>query len=276
MFNSQIIDSDAFLDMPLSAQALYFHLAMRADDDGFVGNPRKILRMTGGNEDDFKLLVMKRFLLSFESGVVVIKHWLIHNLIRADLYKETQYKKEKSTLGLNENGAYTELRPGVIKIEKIKSPDWLKKRRGKLRTANGTQSAPRIDKDSIGKVSIGKDRLLLSGEDKTEENEAPTPKTIAIEFFNQVESLKNGDQQNSERLVKHINTLTEKYSVPYEPLWEEIKKFTAYWTEPNKSGSKERWEMEKTFEISRRLTTWFGNVKKFNNLQQNKGREIIR
>lgn len=90
MFSPDIVDSDAFLDMPTSSQLLYFHLGMRADDDGFV-NPKKIMRMVGANGDDLKVLLTKRFLLPFESGVVVIKHWLIHNLIRKDRYKETMY-----------------------------------------------------------------------------------------------------------------------------------------------------------------------------------------
>jgi hypothetical protein len=109
MFAKTIIDSDAFLDMPLSAQALYFHLSMRADDEGFVNNPKKIQRMVGASDDDCKLLIMKRFILTFESGVIVIKHWRIHNYIRNDRFKETVYVKEKSTLTLNENNAYTEV-----------------------------------------------------------------------------------------------------------------------------------------------------------------------
>ena len=109
MFAKTIIDSDMFLDMPLSTQALYFHLSMRADDDGFINNPRKIQRMVGASDDDLKVLVMKRFILPFDSGVVVIKHWRIHNYIRNDRYKETVYKDEKAQLLLKENGAYTEL-----------------------------------------------------------------------------------------------------------------------------------------------------------------------
>ena len=114
MFAKTIIDSDMFLDMPLSTQALYFHLSMRADDDGFINNPRKIQRMIGASDDDLKVLVMKRFILPFDSGVVVIKHWKIHNYIRNDRYKETVYQDEKSQLLLKENGAYTELpAPGI-------------------------------------------------------------------------------------------------------------------------------------------------------------------
>lgn len=108
MFAKTIIDSDSFLDMPLSAQSLYFHLAMRADDDGFVNNPKKIQRMIGASDDDCKLLVLKRFILTFESGVIVIKHWKIHNYIQKDRYKETVYLKEKSMLEINDNKAYRE------------------------------------------------------------------------------------------------------------------------------------------------------------------------
>lgn len=109
MFSPQIIDSDAFLDMPTSAQSLYFHLGMRADDDGFVGNPKRIMKTVGGNEDDLKILIGKRFVLVFETGVIVIKHWRINNLVRKDWYKETVYLEEKNQLRIKENGSYTEL-----------------------------------------------------------------------------------------------------------------------------------------------------------------------
>ena len=108
MFTQKVIDSDAFLDMPLSTQCLYFHLNMRADDDGFVNNPKKIQRMIGSSEDDLKLLIAKRFILGFESGVIVIKHWRMHNYLRKDRYNSTQYQEELGTLALKENGAYTD------------------------------------------------------------------------------------------------------------------------------------------------------------------------
>lgn len=110
MLSSQIVNSDAFLDMPQSSQLLYFHLVMQADDDGFVGSPKRVMRMVGANDDDFKILVAKRFILTFQSGVVVIKHWLIHNTIRLDRYHPTKYEDEKKTLILKENKAYSELR----------------------------------------------------------------------------------------------------------------------------------------------------------------------
>ena len=107
MFAKTIIDSDAFLDMPLSSQALYFHLSMRADDDGFINNPKKIQRMVGSSEDDLKLLIAKRFIIAFESGVIVIKHWKIHNYIQKDRYKPTMYQDEKSMLVDKNNKSYT-------------------------------------------------------------------------------------------------------------------------------------------------------------------------
>ena len=107
MFAKTIIDSDSFLDMPMSSQALYFHLSMRADDDGFLNNPKKIQRMIGATEDDLKLLIAKNFIITFESGVIVIKHWKIHNYIQKDRYKPTVYQEEKDLLTLKENGSYT-------------------------------------------------------------------------------------------------------------------------------------------------------------------------
>ena len=160
MFAKTIIDSDMFLDMPLSTQALYFHLSMRADDDGFINNPRKIQRMVGGSDDDLRVLVMKRFILPFDSGVVVIKHWRIHNYIRNDRYKETVYKDEKAQLLMKENGAYTELTTTGI-------PD-------------GNQDVSTMDTQ----VRLGKDRLE-SGKDSVGEvieEEASPPPTRSKRF----------------------------------------------------------------------------------------------
>lgn len=107
MFTMKIVDSDAFLDMPLSTQCLYFHLNMRADDDGFVGNTKRIMRTIGASEDDLKILLAKRFLLSFDDGIVVIKHWWMHNTLMKDRYHETVYVDEKKSLGIKQNKAYT-------------------------------------------------------------------------------------------------------------------------------------------------------------------------
>lgn len=106
MFSPDIVESDAFLEMPLSTQALYFHLGMFADDDGFV-NPKKIVRMLGASEDDLKLLLVKVFLIPFDNGVMVIKHWRKNNLVRKDWYKPTTYVDQKEMLYVKENGSYT-------------------------------------------------------------------------------------------------------------------------------------------------------------------------
>ena len=108
MFAKTIVLSDAFLDMPLSARCLYFTLGMLADDDGFVNSPKSIMRQAGASTDDLNLLLVKRFILSFDSGVIVIKHWRIHNYIQKDRYKESKYMEEKATLIIDQNGAYTE------------------------------------------------------------------------------------------------------------------------------------------------------------------------
>lgn len=106
MFAKTIIDSDAFLEMPLTTQSLYFHLCMRADDDGFVNNPRKIQRIIGATDGDAEMLVVRKFIILFDSGVIVVKHWRMHNYLRKDRYKETVYQEEMKQLYVGENGAY--------------------------------------------------------------------------------------------------------------------------------------------------------------------------
>lgn len=106
MFAKKITESDAFLDMPMSSQCLYFHLAMNADDEGFVNNPKKLQRMIGATDDDVKVLLAKRFIISFESGVIVIKHWKMHNYIKSDRFRKTDYVEERSQLIVKDNNSY--------------------------------------------------------------------------------------------------------------------------------------------------------------------------
>ena len=108
MFTLSVVDTDWFLEMPLSTQALYFHLNMRADDDGFVDSPKSIMRKIGANANDYQLLVAKRFILEFESGVLVIKHWRMHNTIQKDRYEPTRFKEEYETLEIKDDKSYTE------------------------------------------------------------------------------------------------------------------------------------------------------------------------
>ena len=138
MFAMNIIDSDAFTDMPLSTQALYFHLSMRADDDGFLNNPKKIQRMIGASDDDFRVLVAKRFILPFESGVVVIKHWKIHNYIAKDRYTPTVYQEEKALLEVKDNGVYTECIQNVYALDT------------QVRLGKDSLVKDRLDKGSVG------------------------------------------------------------------------------------------------------------------------------
>ena len=106
MFSRKITESDQFLDMPMSTQSLYFHINMQADDDGFVGNVKTIKRMIGASDDDLKLLIAKQFLIPFDTGIVVIRDWKIHNYIQKDRYTETFYKHEKAMLETTDNKQY--------------------------------------------------------------------------------------------------------------------------------------------------------------------------
>lgn len=133
MFAKTIVLSDAFLDMPLGARCLYFTLGMVADDDGFVNSPKSVIRQCAATDDDLKILIAKKFIIAFQNGVIVIKHWKINNYIRNDRYIETKYQEQMATLSLDENNAYTVGIPnsGIPSIGKVS-----------------------IDKDSIDKSNI--------------------------------------------------------------------------------------------------------------------------
>lgn len=150
MFSKVIVDSDAFLDMPLSTQALYFHLSMRADDDGFLNNARKIQRLVGASDDDLRLLLMKRFVIGFEGGILVIKHWRMNNYLRKDRYTPTVYQDEYAMLGVKKNGSYT------------------------LEKTDGIQAGIPDGSQCVTQVSIGKDSI---DKKRIEKTVCPEPET---------------------------------------------------------------------------------------------------
>jgi hypothetical protein len=151
MFAKTIIDSDAFLDMPMSARLLYYDFGMRADDDGFVNSPKKIMRMIGASDDDAKILVSKKFIIPFDSGLIVIKHWRINNYLRNDRYTQTKYLSEKSQLLLDENDAYKlpNNDVGIPVVSQLVGKVDTQVRLGKVRLGNSrdTATATRLPAD---------------------------------------------------------------------------------------------------------------------------------
>lgn len=169
MFTKKITESDTFLDMPTSTQALYFHLCMSADDDGFVSNPKTIKRIVGASDDDMKLLLLKRFIISFESGIIVIKHWRMHNYIAKDRYRETEYLDEKNLLFVKPNKAYTLTDNGHKASDMSNSC---------IQNVDSSYTGPytqnRIDKNSIEEDSIDKTSIDLE-KTREEENSVDNP-----------------------------------------------------------------------------------------------------
>ena len=204
MLSKKIIDTDAFMDMPLSTQALYMHLVMNADDDGFVGSPKKVMRSIGCMNDDIKILLGKRFILDFDSGVIVIKHWKIHNLIRHDRYTETTYIQEKSLLIENENKSYTEVNKAINHVV----------------IPNGNQMAPQV---SIGKVSLV----------KVSKGKNSIPKSLYLEYVKLTDDEykklldklgKSKLDDYIERLNNYIGSSGKKYKSHYHTILNWIKK----------------------------------------------------
>lgn len=213
MFAKTIIDSDVFLDMPLSTQCLYFHLSMRADDDGFLNNCKKIQRIIGASDDDLRLLMAKKFIIPFESGIVVIKHWKIHNYIRSDRYKPTVYQEEKEQLIVKNNRAYS-LNTGESHLSAdIQLPECYEEK------SVNTESLPVGIPDvyhletqvRLGKVRLGKDRL---GKDSKEIKDiTPSKKTKATPIRHKYGEYKNvllSDEQMGKLRAEFPNDYQER------------------------------------------------------------------
>ena len=178
MFSKKITESDAFLDMPLSSQCLYFHLSMNADDDGFVNNAKRVMRTIGANDDDLKLLIAKSFLIEFENGIFVIKHWWLNNYIRNDRKVNTSYSDLLENLDQKKDGVYT----------------------------MSTKCLPRIDKSSIDKNRIVESIRHKHGEYKhvllTEEQY----KKLLIDL----------GQKNLEEYIKKVDEYCQQYGKSYK------------------------------------------------------------
>ena len=188
MFAKTIIDSDAFLDMPISARLLYYDLSMRADDDGFVNSPKKIMRMIGATQDDLSILALRKFIIPFDVGIVVIKHWKIHNYIRKDTYNETKYLEQKELLELDENNSY-----------RLKNNDC-------DISVDDPSTQVRLGKDRIGKVSI--DNIPASEETSSADTAKANRKH------------KYGEYQNVLLKDEELQTLKDKYEN-----WEDLIKY---------------------------------------------------
>ncbi len=226
MFAKTIIDSDAFLDMPMSARLLYYDLGMRADDDGFINSPKKIMRMIGASNDDVNILIARKFVIPFDSGVVVIKHWRINNYLRNDRYTETKYLEEKSNLEVDKNGSYT--------------------------AKNNTGIPVGIPTVSTGKVRLGKVSI-----DKNNKNNISCNKNSEIEVLDQKEMWfesfweiypKHQDKKKAKQKFLKLCTNEKEYKAIMDglrnvlPVW--AKKDTKYIPMPTTWLNGERWNDE--------------------------------
>lgn len=225
MFAKTIIDSDAFLDMPMSARLLYYDLGMRADDDGFINSPKKIMRMIGASNDDVNILIARKFVIPFDSGVVVIKHWRINNYLRNDRYTETKYLEEKSNLEVDKNGSYT--------------------------AKNNTGIPVGIPTVSTGKVRLGKDSIgkyinTISCNENSE-IEVLDQKEMWFESFWEIYP-KHQDKKKAKQKFLKLCTDEKKYQEIMQglrnvlPVW--AKKDTKYIPMPTTWLNGERWNDE--------------------------------
>jgi hypothetical protein len=195
MFNKEIVNSDAFSSMPISSQALYFHLGMEADDDGFINNPLRVVRAINVSSDDLNLLLVKRFILQFQSGVIVIKHWRKNNQIRYDRYKTTTYKDEAMLLYVKDDGTYT-LNAENTNAIPFMAPNGVN---------YGNQLATQYSIDKVSVVKVSQDKLSKSSS-KNVSIIKPTDKPTTDKDFMEVMDAELGNDttfQELERIIKY-------------------------------------------------------------------------
>lgn len=219
MFSQKVTETDKFLDMALTAQSLYFHLGMNADDDGFVGNPKSIKRMIGASEDDLKALVEKDYLIVFEDGVVVIKDWLVSNYVKKDRYTPTIYTDDMKLIGLDKNKRYqfvsdlepernqvgTEMSPECIQDGDKMEPNCIQSGSKTKNQISSKNSQPQQGQDFNSmepnwnqngtemdpQVRLGKDRVKLS---KSKDNLNTTTSTTLNSYYKKLASPKSQNE----------------------------------------------------------------------------------
>lgn len=258
MFSRKITESDSFLDLPMSSQCLYFHINMSADDDGFVGNAKTIKRMIGASDDDLRILLQKEFIIPFESGVVVVKDWKIHNYIRKDRYQETFYKLEKSQLEVDSNNVYQVGIPSDIP------------------TVDQMDTQVRLGKDRLGK-----DRLTTTTTEKEEnkKNDTQPQKVVSGGCCGQKEVL-TFYQNNIGQLNPYmIDTFADWCSLLSPELAMEAIKIAIENNKPNLSyisGILKNWlnRNVKTLSDVKALNAEFENKKQSKNYQRPQKQEV--
>lgn len=249
----KIVDSDAFLDMPLSTQCLYFHLNMRADDDGFIGNPKRIMKIVGSSEDDLKLLIVKRFVLAFEDGVIVIKHWRMHNTLSQSRYHETQYLDEKSQLKLKGNGSYTF--DNGVEINDSRLIETSKRQTSKRQTKDEQTADSDLDLDlGLGKdldLGSGSGKDLNSGKDSYMNTSYSCPEPENLESGQIVVSMVLNDKSLHDVYQKDVEKWSDLY--PAVDILQELKKMVG-WLDSNPTKRKTKRG------INRFINNWLSNA----------------
>lgn len=200
MVSNQIVDSDAFLDMPLSAQALYLHLLVRADDEGFSNGFKKVMRMIRASDDDLKILIAKNFIIMFESGVLVIKHWLIHNTIRQDRLIPTVHEEEKRQISTKNNGSYT-----------LKSSDNFQ---NVSHVSVTCQSDDRIEENRLDKISIDKNSKEKTSKEKVKHYYGEFKHVLITD--EELEKLKEDFPRDYKQMIKNLDEYLEIKNVSYK------------------------------------------------------------
>ena len=228
MFAKSIIDSDLFLDMPHTTQNLYFHLAMRADDDGFINNPKSIMRNVRCNDDDLRLLITKQFIIPFDSGIIVIKHWKIHNYIRKDRYTPTKNQEEMRQISVQKDGRYT---IGIPTVDQTVDE----------RLTGGCH---RLGEVSLGKVRSEGEGYSFPRPQKQEFKTYGKYNNVSLTDEQHADLVKTYGQQKLNQYIKKVDVYCQKHGKRYDDYDATIRS----WIDEDKDKDKEK-EPEHSYDL---------------------------
>ena len=221
MMSKSIIETDKFMDMPMSAQCLYFHLLLRADDDGFIVSPKRTMRSIGCTDDDMKILIAKSYVLAFESGVIVVKHWRIHNYVKRDRYKQSSIPESKLIM-LDENREYQYLEPKRNQNGTSLEPKW---------NQSGTSLEPKRSKEEHeGHSGDHEEYDKINTSDGAEPNWNQNGTKMEPKWFHRLDKIRldkiRGEEIRKDKKEKQsvsLKTIIEEFAGKNSLLFEAVK-----------------------------------------------------
>lgn len=257
MFSIDVVNSDAFLDMPVSAQNFYFHLALRADDDGIIDNPNSIKRITNSSDSDLEALIRTNFIIPFDSGIVAVRHWKVHNTIQRDRYKPTVYAEEFSHLTIEDDNTYTKKSCNSSDMDSVRFQSVSKMESQNRLRKDLDYIPPTIPRGDVGVEKIESDFLNKSFENFWEKYPKQISKHNALKAWKRLNP--------NDEMVCLILTALEQHKQTHQ--WQ--KEDGRYIPAPAKWINNRRWEDKLNIPVKSNRDEYSFDIEEYKSLVNN-------